>query len=367
MEQTALVKQAIREALRRQRERQKLQRELWQAQEDYHETIRAKLEGLWETTQYEHYAMCGLDALVRTCRSCGKVTNLRTRCNLKWCPRCGWRRVEERRKILAMWASKLQHPKHIVLTQRNFTVLTRAKLREHTRHLAKIRRSKAFKRVRGGCVSVEITNEGRGWHLHSHWLVDAPWVEPPEVSRAWGKLVGQEFAIVKVKDCGEASYLSEVTKYVVEGSELAKWPAEEILEFVTAVKGRRFFFVFGNLFKAGKEIRAALKAEQKPSLPCECGCEDFVIQDEVATIVEEMRRSERGGSAKKSAAHADERKQPCGTRSNATAPDQADFALDTRSSAHGSSSGDERPHLRRANQTPKKKQHHTRNSESRGK
>jgi len=92
--------------------------------------------------------------------------------------------------------------------------------------------------------------------LHSHWLLDVRWLDMKGVSLTWSGLVGQEFAIVKIKDARDRDYLQEVTKYVAEGSELAKWPAEHLLEFVTAIRSRRFFFAFGSLFKMGHEIRS---------------------------------------------------------------------------------------------------------------
>jgi hypothetical protein len=137
---------------------------------------------------------------------------------------------------------------------------------------------------------VEITNEARGWHVHSHWLIDCRWLDMPSVSRTWAKLVGQSFSICKIKDCRNREYLQEVGKYVCEGSELASWPAEHILEFVTAVRGRRFFFPFGTLFHAGPEIRAELKALNKHDGACECGCHDFRFQDEADIVLEEARK-----------------------------------------------------------------------------
>ena len=75
----------------------------------------------------------------------------------------------------------------------------------------------------------------------------------------WGKLVGQdEGAIVKVKDVRGASYVAEVSKYVCKGSDLATWEPEHIVQFLTAIKGRRFFFTFGTLFAFGREVRRTL-------------------------------------------------------------------------------------------------------------
>ena len=106
-------------------------------------------------------------------------------------------------------------------------------------------------------------------------------------------MCGQEFAIVKIMDCRNQDYLQEVTKYVCEGSEMAKWPPEQIHEFVAAIRGRRFFFAFGSLFKLGKEIRAELKAAKPASQPCACGCNDFIFETEEQATVNEIRRMNR--------------------------------------------------------------------------
>jgi hypothetical protein len=140
--------------------------------------------------------------------------------------------------------------------------------------------------------------------------LDADWLDMPSLSQAWAGLVGQKFAICKVKDVRERDYRQEVCKYVVEGSELAKWPAEHVHEFVRAIKGRRFFFPFGTLFKMQPEIRKALRAHEKVTLPCECGCEDFQFHDEVSEIMAtEKRRGSR--NARTNVAHKSAQRTSC--------------------------------------------------------
>ena len=89
--------------------------------------------------------------------------------------------------------------------------------------------------MKGGCVSIEITNEGNGWHLHAHWLVDSVWTDASTLAITWGHLVGQSFAIVKVIPVKEKAYVHEVCKYLAKGSELAGWTPEQLLEFTLAI------------------------------------------------------------------------------------------------------------------------------------
>jgi len=280
-----------RSILRNERERK--QRQPLTDNDLFHETIRSKLSGLAETNQFANFSKCGRERIFRTCRSCGDVHEFAYRCSLKWCPRCQWFITERRREKLAVWVKHITQPKHLVLTQKNFPILTPSKLREHSRNLKKMRRSLCFEKVRGGSVSIEITNEGNGWHLHSHWLLDVRWLDMAAVSLTWSGLVGQEFAIVKIKDARDHDYLQEVTKYVAEGSELAKWPAEHLLEFVTAIRSRRFFFAFGSLFKMGHEIRAEILQAKAPSPVCDCGASDWMFETEEQTVLAEIRKLNR--------------------------------------------------------------------------
>lgn len=147
-----------------------------------------------------------------------------------------------------------------------------------------------MREVRGGCISIEITNEGKGWHLHSHWLVDVDWLPMADISVVWGKLVGQEFAIVKIKDVRGKDYLKEICKYVVEGSELAKWEPEHINQFVRSVYRNRFFYSFGSLYKIAPQLRAELEMQKPEAVPCDCGCAEFWFESLDKAVVREIIR-----------------------------------------------------------------------------
>jgi len=285
----AAISQVVRARAIAKRDRERQQRMLLPEDDDYAETIAQKLTGRIDTPQFWNFCRCGKEMIYRTCRNCGDETEFPYRCSLKWCPRCQWWITERRKRVLQLWSGRIKQPKHLVLTQRNFPVLTRKSLKTHTQNLARFRRSKCCKEIKGGCVTVEVTNESKGWHVHSHWLIDVRWLDMPAVARTWAQLVGQGFSICKVKDCRNTEYLQEVSKYVCEGSEMAKWQPEHILEFILAARGRRFFFPFGSLFHAGPEIRAELRTLETHDSACECGCRDFTFQDQTDKILAEAR------------------------------------------------------------------------------
>ena len=291
--QEGALKTLIRSRAIAKNKREREQFELLKSHDLHHETIRQALDGRFETNQFWNFSKCGREKIFKTCRGCRSVEQFEYACSLKWCPRCQWKITARRREMLAAWVKRISQPKHLVLTQKNFPILTPSRLREHQKNLTKIRRLKCWQKVLGGCVSIEITNEGSGWHLHSHWLLDVRWLNMKEISECWGRLCGQEFAIVKIMDCRNSEYLQEVTKYVCEGSEMAKWPPEQIHEFVSAIRGRRFFFPFGSLFKTGRQIRAEVKAAKPAGQPCACGCSDFIFETEEQATINEIRQMNR--------------------------------------------------------------------------
>lgn len=138
-----------------------------------------------------------------------------------------------------------------------------------------------------------------------------------EVSRVWGRQVGQTFGIVKIKDVRNKDYLKEVCKYVVDGSELAKWPREHILEFAVAVRKRRFFFSFGTLRELAPTIRAEIAAEKEPPPVCDCGCSNFIFQDSLAEEVAAICRATQSHARPRARAEARESSQSSDTNDRA--------------------------------------------------
>jgi DNA-directed RNA polymerase subunit RPC12/RpoP len=226
---------------------------------------------------FENFLRCGREKFFVMCAICESGHEAFYQCSLKWCPRCNWRISMKRRELLAEMTKGMRQVKHVVLTQKNFETLTKEKIQAVRKALAKLVRQKIFGNVSGGCASLEFTNEGNGWHMHWHLLLQTKWVEAHQLSIAWGNLVGQEFAIVKVKDISEKSYLQELCKYVVEGSELSKWPPDKILQFVSALRGTRCFTAFGKFRELQKIARENLLDRPKREADCACKTGEWIV------------------------------------------------------------------------------------------
>lgn len=254
------------------------------------EQIWRKTLGLVDVGVSDHLAKCGKEEWFRTCRECGTVKTFTYKCCMKFCPKCNWRIARARADVIRHWTVLIPQPKHIVLTRRNSTSIERSLLRHTMKGFAKLRRQKEWRSCTGGCVSMEVTNESRGWHVHLHVLADIRWMPAGLLSQRWAELMGQDFAIVKVSDAREFTYRQELAKYVVKASEMAKWPAEEIAAFIGAIRGVRFFAPFGSFYKLQASIKAQIESERPEPQPCECGCSDFVFDTEESAIKRDCRR-----------------------------------------------------------------------------
>jgi hypothetical protein len=201
------------------------------------------------TREHEHAMVC---------EHCGQLHVFDYHCNKRFCPCCAWQLSCERRKILESCQHLLKQPKHVVLTARNDEQLRRM-LTVVLTGVRKLRRRELFSKVRGGWCSFEVTNESRGWHVHAHLLIDAPFLDAGELARTWGSCVGQDFAIVKIRDARDRKYLAEVTKYTVKPSMFIGWKQSHREEFVKSIRGRRLFFAFGHVAMSSRNVRANIK------------------------------------------------------------------------------------------------------------
>lgn len=122
----------------------------------------------------------------------------------------------------------------------------------HHRRVEKKSRS-LMRDIAGGVFSIEVTNNGNGWHPHVHaiWLAESQ----PDVyalRAEWEQITGDSFMcdvrpIEKLTDCGpdidpHAAGFAEVFKYAMKPSELGP---ERMVEAYPILKGRRLLGSFG--------------------------------------------------------------------------------------------------------------------------
>jgi hypothetical protein len=236
------------------------------------DSIAKKLREVGEIERAVKLEQCHQSATFCHCINCGHRHSFLNRCDRFYCPLCCQALSYRRRKSIEAWAEAVDQPKHLVLTARNRERLSKNYVKFFKANLCKLRRLRLCSDWRGGLTSLEVTNEGRGWHLHCHLLIDVDWLPMAAISTAWAKLLGQDFAIVAAKDVRDRSYLQEVTKYAVKGSEIASWSGKTAKEFIEAFEGVRQFSCFGSLFK-DRALRQTIADELAPGKQTCPACE----------------------------------------------------------------------------------------------
>lgn len=262
---------------------------LWSKLADFRKSVAAKLREHGEATLADELDDCHSYFTVAQCTNCRRTQSFPNRCDRFYCPECQPRLGRQRRESVEWWTKLIPQPKHVVLTVRNTPDLTRGHVRQLKSWFANLRRRKFARAWQGGFYSIEVTNEGNGWHLHIHALVNARWIDGGTLATEWCKATNGAGHIVKVKDCRSKDYIAEITKYAVKGTELAKWTGAQIATFIHALKGAKCFGVFGELHGKRTEWREWIAGQKEKGQTCECGCQEFRYFTEEEWAAEQIR------------------------------------------------------------------------------
>lgn len=246
--------------------------ELWKKATQFKFSVAAKLRESGSLEDADSLEECHSRVVYQQCDGCSGVRTFRNRCDQFFCPECQPSLSRKRIAGVSWWTTQIHQPKHITLTLRNTHDLTKGHLTELKKFFTRLRHRRFCKGWKGGLYTIEITNNGNGWHLHMHVLVDARWVDARQLALEWASVNGGIGHIVAVKDCRSVDYLKEVTKYAAKGSDIAAWSGQDITEFIAAVRGSRTFGVFGSLYGKRTEFREWIKALREDSRLCKCGC-----------------------------------------------------------------------------------------------
>jgi hypothetical protein len=257
---------------------------IWNKHTIHKNTVAAKLREGGRPEVAAKLEKCHTQYTIAQCTKCHTVQKFPNRCDQYFCPECQPRLSNERRRAVEWWTREVKQPKHVVLTVQNVPNITKAHVLEFKKWWKNLRRSKFCRNWHGGFYSIEVTNEGRGWHLHLHALVNAHWIDTTGLSINWNRANNGLGRIVKVKDARKHDYLKEVTKYAVKGVQLAAWPKELICEFLDAFTGVRTFGVFGDLYAKRTEFAEWFKAIRDLKPTCKCGCCDVLYFSEAAFL-----------------------------------------------------------------------------------
>ena len=252
------------------------QLEFWKTQSIHKHIVADKLRqaGLEDTASkldncHTYYTVC-------QCCQCRKVRKFPNRCDLFCCPECQASLAADRRKQVEWWVNEVRQPKHVCLTLKNTATLTRKDVVRIRTDFARLRRRKFCKNWNGGFYSIEVTNEGKGWHLHLHALVDSVWIDQLELAKQWQSVTKGRGRIVWAKRARSGSFVVETAKYIVKGNMLAAWSPDELKQFVESFGNLRIFGVFGSLY--GKRTKFAEWIAELKSVRPRCSCGSCLVK-----------------------------------------------------------------------------------------
>lgn len=297
------------------------QTEFWKGQTIHKNTIASKLRRFGDEENALKLENCHSFYTICQCNECGLIRKFPNRCDQFFCPECQPGLSRDRKRQVEWWTQLIRQPKHVVLTLKNIRDLTSGHVTELQKYFSQLRRSafatkqtfwwqsrvtgkiKRIKRWReptfqgqtltgkpwrGGFYSIECTNEGNGWHLHIHALIDADYIVQDLLVDHWQRITRGWSRIVKVKDCRDKNYLLEVTKYAVKGSQLAAWSPGDITTFITAFRNKRTFGVFGTLYGQRTEFAEFIATMKVAKPPCQCGSCNVSYFDEASFILKDL-------------------------------------------------------------------------------
>jgi NADH:ubiquinone oxidoreductase subunit len=203
---------------------------------------------------------CGALGVWKVCRNCGHCTVQTNTCKRHHCPECSAARATQRASSMCAAARRAARATHIVLTLRNTTKLTRQAYTQLWKAFARLRRASACRAWRGGAATAETTNDGNGWHLHIHAIVDCPPINTASLSATWFKATKGTGTIVKALPLTTSEHRQAASRYVCKPPRLAAWSGEQLAEFAAATAGARTATSFGNW----RGPQAAAKPWPKP-------------------------------------------------------------------------------------------------------
>jgi hypothetical protein len=261
-------------------------------------------------------AKCGKPLTLR-CTSCTSPREVRTRCDLKWCPSCQpalvARTADRYRRLAADMAWPLVVTFNVVHSRHDTPGLLRDVRRAHT----KLRRQRWFrKHVPGGFVAYEVSRltqderkkrklrEDCGWHPHAHCLFDCRWLAVTEtaprptasaaewkrkgtiacneVAEIWSDVVGRRGSVNvrrawKDGNGGIDGAITEIVKYSVKGTDLAEISGP-IGPLIFELDRTRQVVPFGSFYG-----HPNVKRRRSSPAMCKCGCSDWLPEDVLAS------------------------------------------------------------------------------------
>jgi len=220
----------------------------------------------------ERIRNCGKRFYVFECVECGANPVVPCSCNFRMCPRCRERFALKMKARIMKRVEGVYSVRHLVLTVPNVRRLRKEFLDWFRVCFSLLRRRKFFaRRVRGGVYTFEVkyNEELLSWHVHLHAVLLGERFVPREaIYSAWNEIVEKRAHLAGEsegwreslsKGCGvwiKSKPFGKGLMYILNGAlkdnGFVHRP-ELLAEYLLAVRGKRLFVTFGELFGEKEE------------------------------------------------------------------------------------------------------------------
>lgn len=199
------------------------------------------------------------------CSHCGFELQVPVYCKNRFCSICSVHRNRLIRSKLTYFVRTWKLRDHDSFKFLTLTIKNQPDLKKMTDDLLssfrKLRQRKFWKKhVEGGAFVIEITNKGKGWHVHLHMVVSGGFLPFQDLLSEWRAVsTGRGVYVKKIHSSQVLGYLS---KY------LTKDDVGDADQFMMSdvLKCKRLFQVFGKwhkpMHKCPKVIAVCIKCEQ---------------------------------------------------------------------------------------------------------
>lgn len=234
-------------------------------------------DGEDETSSYERYGNSHYAAYIY-CACCGLKHEVTGRCRDRTCPDCRYRDFRRIFKGYRKAVRVMKSPKLLTLTLLNQPELVSGDVKRLRKAFIKLMKRKWYSsRVRGGLCSIEIKNEGRGWNIHMHILIDCDYLPQDRVSRDWLDLTGDSYIVDIRKAWSPAAGLSYILKYLTKSPSVNG----EADVYNSELKGLRLVQPFGSLYNQLKLEKSVMQCE-------DCGGISWMMGWQIDRVFEDM-------------------------------------------------------------------------------
>ncbi|MCK4302745.1 MAG: protein rep [Candidatus Eisenbacteria sp.] len=220
---------------------------------------------------------CSETELLVFCSDCTHTWYVPFHCRSRVCPVCSAKTSRLRASFLEALSAEMAYPKFLTLTMQRWTADPRDGIDFLRGAFTRLRRSRLFRKVKGGAYQIELLRKPDGWHIHIHVLMDAPYIPYQKIFSAWRRLVGGYPPQVHIEVAATQAQRSYICKYTTK-SVAYEGNLDDVVAWYLATQARRLFGTFGDWYNVKLEdfLNPDDGPPPKPACP-RCGSTGTIV------------------------------------------------------------------------------------------